>query len=255
MVSYRASKNSRVEDEVTREITSFEDARLVKMGECAYVELGKVPSSSKLRCAFCSKNSRHEHVFPGRVRFDPKEGKYYISFVQVKEEMEKCKDGKSSSSLQIIPVIPKPQITEERKLQSSVKKQIFPLVAYNENEATRTMLSSVSQWTDEGCVRSKVVAIKVVCSGELILARFEVARGGSGLTSLGSCELCTTSSEDSPESLASHLSAHGLSVRVRRVPEVDSVLDKEDGTLEDPGEYLSMEHDERQDAGDKIVCK
>ncbi len=93
--------------------------RLVIMSNaCAYLELGAArrpegesppPEESALSCAFCDRTTRHEHVFPGRVRFDPSQGKHYVSFVQVKagsddRRREKKSPPKPSPSLQIIPV-------------------------------------------------------------------------------------------------------------------------------------------------------
>ncbi len=50
---------------------------------CAYIPLSGCPDleeevKGRGGCAFYSKSTRHEHVFPGRVRFDPKEEKYYL---------------------------------------------------------------------------------------------------------------------------------------------------------------------------------
>ncbi len=282
MISYRASKVCPEPEHGSggREVTHFTEAKLVKMSGtgCAYIELGGCSGVHQKDqggggCAFCSKSTRHEHVFPGRVRFDPKEGKYYVSFLQVKEDKQGKKENKNASppsSLQVIPVSSSPTSPQKRKTgvrddkSEALRKRrmtysrIYPLVAYNETEATSALLASISEWTKSGRKgRNKVFAVKVVCSGELVLVRVDrKEEEGEGVEEegplLSPCKACEMAMEDSLESLVEHLSSHGLAARLRRLPEPAAALDEEDGALEDPTEYLCMVYDERQD---KTVCK
>ncbi len=137
--------------------------------------------------------------------------------------------------------------------------RIFPLVTYNEADATNALLLSISEWTKDRARsgtsitgRSKVVAVKVVCSEELVLAKAELKAGATRVDDLASCEMCQTVARDSPESLAAHLDIHGLAVKVRRVPEQRMKTSEDDGTLEEPADLLCTEY--RED-DDKFLCR
>ncbi len=283
MLAYRASKVT----DPCRQVVDFSEARLVRMEGSAYLELSRSKSKdhdddddddSNNNCAFCANTSRHEHSFTGRLKYDPKEGKHFVSFAGM-DPGQSSTSKKSKSSLQVIP-IPKTDLAVaanssssgvrgcgSKAAQKTTKRlkasRIYPLVTYNEPDACKTLLTVASDWAKDGddedrdgeedsptkAKHKKIVAIKIVCTEELVLVRLERARREDGLN--GNCQLCLTVCEDSVESLAAHMATHGIGVRVKRMPEFKAKLSEEEEP-DNEEEVLSMEYD---DEHDKSICR
>ena len=207
-----------------RKVQNFCRASLVVVNRTAsYVELNS--DDEKLeKCAICDKRTAHDHQFQGKVKFDPKGQKYFVSFIRLNSAAAK------RPSLEVIPV-------------KKAKEPVYPMLAANEEEMITSVKAELVKFAAEK-MRNKLLAVTIRERNELVLIKVDCERH---LTCGGECEFCS----DSPRiidlgDLIRHFRGerHKFRIRVKRseheVDDDDFSPDNGDGDADNGSKCCSV---------------
>ena len=212
----------------SRSVVDFSEARLVNVqadGDksigAAYVELAKPEfADADFNCAFCSKRTMHEHDFTGKIKFDPKSQKYFISLVKKTSDSAP----KKRPSLQIIPVPEKRTKALSKPIETSPKakaKKIYPLLTMTEEEMVKVVKAELAAFSNTDANSSgKLVAVTIREKQELVLMKIDLAPSNAKVEAPFDCGLCKDDSRELATlgDVVRHFRGdrHKLRIRVKR---------------------------------------